>query len=94
MFFLHWLTTEPKGWSTAGPLLVLGIVFLVPVTGQMIGIVPRSTDSGLMLGFIAFVSLIAGIVELLPRTQRVLAATGRVIAAIGLMAIVLWMLMK
>jgi hypothetical protein len=94
MFFMHWLTTEPKGWPTAGPLLVLGIVFLVPFTGQVIGIVPRSTSAGLMLGCIALVSLIAGIVELLPRTQRGLAASGRVVAAIGLVAVVLWMLVK
>lgn len=94
MSFTRWLTTESKGWLVAGPLLFIGIAFLLPLVVQLIGIVPRSTDTGLLLGSIALVSLVAGIVELLPRAQRTLVATGRLLSALGLLAVIFWMLMK
>ena len=76
------------------PLLFISVVFFLPLIGQLIGVVPRSTDAGLMISSVALVSLIAGIAELLPRTQRNLVASGRLLAALGLVAIVFWILTK
>src|SRR5207244_371428 len=70
MLFIRWLTTTPKGRQVAGPYFFIGVIFLIPFIAQAVGVLPRSTDAGLMIAIIALASLVAGIVELLPRTQR------------------------
>jgi hypothetical protein len=94
MFLIRWLTAQPKGRQAAGTLLFLGIVWLVPVIFQIAGFLPRSTDMGPMLGLIALASLIAGTVELLPRSQHVVVVAGRLLALMALTAVVLWGIVK
>src|SRR5215217_2011606 len=67
MLFIRWLTTTPKGRQVAGPYFFIGVIFLIPFIAQAVGVLPRSTDAGLMIAIIALASLVAGIVELLPR---------------------------
>lgn len=94
MFLMRWLTTEPKGRQTAGALLLIGVLFVIPFIAQVAGVVPQSTDAGPMLAITAVVSLIAGGVELLPHTQRSLVVAGRLLAVAGLVIVVLWGVIK
>jgi hypothetical protein len=94
MFLMRWLTTEPKGRQSAGALLLLGVLFLTPFIAQLAGVVPQSTQAGPMLAIIALASLIAGGVELLPRTRRSLVVGGRLLAVAGIVIVVLWGVMK
>jgi hypothetical protein len=94
MFFMRWLTTEPKGRQSAGVLLLVGVLFLIPFIAQVAGVVPQSTDAGPMLAITALASLIAGGVELLPRALQSLVVGGRLLAVAGIVIVVLWGVMK
>lgn len=94
MFFIRWLTTTPKGRQVAGPYFFIGVIFLIPFIGQAVGVVPRSTDAGLRIAIIALASLVAGIVELLPRTQRNIIVGGRFLSVAALMVVIIWIIMK